>query len=94
VNFTETLYSLKYYNDGIVAAPNRRTWVSLFDTDMRLDPAASHKCGVRFTKYFTAMLDYFTIMPKLRSTYDRRLINQTFYEERKAFLTYDLLAKS
>jgi len=61
---------------------------------MRLGPTAWHKCGARFTKYFTAILDYFTIMPKLRSTYDGSLINQTFYEECKAFLTYDLLAKS
>ena len=32
-------------------------------------------------------------MPKLRSTYDGRLIHQTSYEERKAFLRYDSLAK-
>ena len=37
--------------------------------------------------------DYLTIMPKLRSTYDKRLIYRTSYEERKAFLRYDLLAK-
>jgi len=37
--------------------------------------------------------DYLTIMPKLRSTYDGCLIYQTSYEERKAFLRYDLLAK-
>jgi len=38
--------------------------------------------------------DYLTTMSKLRSTYDGRLIYQTSYEERKAFLWYDLLAKS
>jgi len=30
--------------------------------------------------------DYLTIMPKLRSTYDGRLIYKTSYEERKDFL--------
>ena len=30
--------------------------------------------------------DYLTIMPKLRSTHDRRLIQKTSYEGRKAFL--------
>ena len=39
--------------------------------------------------------DYLTIMPpKLRSTYDGRIVYQTSYEERKAFLRHDLLAKS
>ena len=34
--------------------------------------------------------DYLTIIPKLRSTYDGRLIYQTSYEERKAFLMYTI----
>jgi len=34
-----------------------------------------------------------TIMPKLRSTYDGRLIYTTSYEGRKAFLRHDSLAK-
>jgi len=33
--------------------------------------------------------DYLTIMPKLRSTYDGRLIYKTSYEELKAFLRHD-----
>ena len=37
--------------------------------------------------------DYLTIMPKLRSTYDGRLIYKASYEERKVFLFYDSLAK-
>jgi len=37
--------------------------------------------------------DYLTIMPKLRSTYDGRLIYKTSYEGRKAFLGYDSLAE-
>ena len=37
--------------------------------------------------------DYLTIMRKLRSTYDGRLIYKTSYEGRKAFLMYDSLAK-
>jgi len=37
--------------------------------------------------------DYLMIMPKLRSTYDGRLIYKTSYEGRKAFLRYDSLAK-
>jgi len=32
-------------------------------------------------------------MPKLRSTYDVRLIYKTSYEGRKSFLRYDSLAK-
>ena len=38
--------------------------------------------------------DYLTIMTKLRSTYDRRLIHKTLFERRKAFLGYNSLAKS
>jgi len=38
--------------------------------------------------------DFLTIMPKLRSTYDRRLIYKTSYEGCKAFLSYNSLAKS
>ena len=38
--------------------------------------------------------DYLTIMPKLRSTYDGRLIYKTSYEERKALLLSKSLAKS
>jgi len=37
--------------------------------------------------------DYLTIIPILRSTYDGRIIYQTSYEGRKAFLSYNLLAK-
>jgi len=37
--------------------------------------------------------NYLTIMPKLRPTYDGRLIYQTSYEGRKAFLRYNSLAK-
>ena len=33
--------------------------------------------------------DYLTIMPKLRSTCDERLIYKTSYEERKTFLRYN-----
>jgi len=36
---------------------------------------------------------YLTIMPELRSTYDRRLIYKTSYEGRKGFVRYDSLAK-
>jgi len=35
--------------------------------------------------------DDLTIMPKLRSTYDERLIYKTCYEERKAILRYEPL---
>ena len=37
--------------------------------------------------------DYLTIMPKLRSTYDERLIYKTSYEGCEALLRYDSLAK-
>jgi len=38
--------------------------------------------------------DNITIMPKSQSTYDGRLIYKTSYEAHKAFLGYDLPAKS
>jgi len=38
--------------------------------------------------------DYLTIMPNLPSTYDGRLIYKASYEEGKAFLRHDSLAKS
>jgi len=38
--------------------------------------------------------DSLTIMARLRSTYDRRLIHKTSYEGRKDFLVYNSLAKS
>ena len=38
--------------------------------------------------------DNLTIMPKLRLTYDRRLIHKTSYEGHKAFLAYNSLVKS
>ena len=37
--------------------------------------------------------DYLTIMPKLRSTYDGRLIYKTSYKEWKTFHRYDSCAK-
>ena len=37
--------------------------------------------------------EYLTIIPKLRSTYDGRLICKTSYKESKAFHKYDSLAK-
>jgi len=44
------------------------------------------KPGAGFTKYLT-------IMPKLQSTYEGRLIYKTSYEERKVFLRFNSLAK-
>ena len=44
--------------------------------------------------YYYYYYDYLAIMPELRSTYDGRLVYQTSYEEREAFLRYDLHAKS
>ena len=49
--------------------------------------------GARFTKYLTTIFDYLTVMPKLRSTYDGRLIYKTSYEGRKAFFRYDSTCK-
>ena len=42
---------------------------------------------------YDSLNDYLTIMPKLRSTYDGRLIYETSHEGRKAFLGYDSLAE-
>ena len=49
--------------------------------------------GARFTNILRQSYDYLTIMPKLRSTYDKRLIYKTSCKERTAFLKYDSLAK-
>jgi len=48
--------------------------------------------GARFTKYLS--YDNLTIMPKLGSIYNVRLIYKTSYERCKAFLRYVSLAKS
>jgi len=57
----------------------------------RLNSANEPKLGFRcqgpdLQNILRQSYDYLTIMPKLRSTYDGRLIYQTSYEERKAFL--------
>ena len=41
----------------------------------------------------TIIFYYLAIMPKLRPTYDGRLIDETFYEGRKTFLRHNSLAK-
>ena len=52
-----------------------------------------YRPGARFT--ITSYDSHLAIVPpKLRSTYDVRLIYKTSNERRKAFLMYDLLAKS
>jgi len=56
----------------------------------RDDTNVKYRHGARFTKYLT---DNLTIMPKLRSTYDGRLIFIRSHEEGKAFCRYDSLAK-
>ena len=43
---------------------------------------------------FRQFYDCLTIIPQLRSTYDGHLVYKTSSKERKAFLSYDLLAKS
>jgi len=55
--------------------------------------AKSSDLGPDLQNILRQSYDYLTIMLKLRSTYDERLIYKTSYEEHKAFLTYDLLAK-
>ena len=49
--------------------------------------------GARLQNILRQSYDYFTIMPKLRSTYDGRPIYKTSYEGCRAFLRYDSLAK-
>ena len=68
-------------------------WYRRYST---ISPAAHdrHTPHARFIKYLTTILDYLTIMPKLRSTYDGRLIYKTSYEERQDFLMCNSLAKS
>ena len=45
--------------------------------------------GAIYKNILRQSYDYLTIIPKLRSTYDGRLIYKTSYEERKDFLRYD-----
>ena len=74
--------------------------VHVLQQTQHLQPASqSHdKClsvsAARFTKCLSTILRLSYGMPKLRSTYDRRLIHKTSHEERKAFLRYSSLAKS
>jgi len=48
----------------------------------------------RSSQIYNISYDNLTIMPKLQSTYDGRLIYKTCHKESKAFLWYDSLAKS
>jgi len=54
--------------------------------------AAAHKTAQNKIDKYSKLAS--TIMPKLQSTYDERLICQTSFEERKVFSRYDSLAKS
>ena len=54
----------------------------------------SDNLGLDLQNILRQSYDYLTIMPKLRSTYDGRLIHETSYEERKDFLMCNSLAKS
>ena len=56
---------------------------------LRTGPQSAHL----WRPIYKISYDYLTIMPKLQSTYDGRLIYKTSYEGRKAFLRYDSLAK-
>jgi len=49
--------------------------------------------GPDLQNIFWQSYDYLTIMPKLQSTYNGRLIDKTSYKERKAFLGYDFTRK-
>jgi len=53
--------------------------------------AHRRKPGPGLQKISWQSCDNLMIMPKLRSTYDGRLIYKTSYEERKVFLRYDSL---
>ena len=55
-------------------------------SDLNPDSELGSWPGAWFTKYLTTILRDLTIMPKLRSTYDRRLIHKTSYEGRQAFV--------
>jgi len=55
--------------------------------------AAAVDMGLDLQNILQQSYDYLTIVQKLRSTYDRRLIYKTSYKGCKAFLRYDSLAK-
>jgi len=48
----------------------------------KINSVLQNACGL----IYKISYNNFTMMPKLRSTYDRRVIYKTTYEERKAFL--------
>ena len=60
------------------------------------DPAVKSKTGLGpdLLNILRQSYDYLTMMPKLRSTFDRRLIHKTSYEGRKDSLKFNSLAKS
>ena len=63
------------------------------DCDFNPGPSAPESSTLTTRLPSHPSYDNLTIMPKLRSTYDGRLIYETSYEERRAFLRYDSLAK-
>ena len=48
-----------------------------------------YRHGPKLQNILRQSYDYLTIMRKLRSTYDGRLMYETSYEGRKAFLRFD-----
>ena len=81
-----------------VSAALNRLNSALADTNVHTQSYSLHRAqkkqGPDLQNILRQSYDYLTIMPKLRATYDGRLVCQTSYEERKAFLGYDLLARS
>jgi len=69
-------------------------WYAFFDMlCVFLFPLFFNLLGPNLQNILRQSYDYLTIMSKLRSTYDGRLIYKTSHEGRNAFLRYDSLAK-
>jgi len=96
---SRTLRSI-FVSDSLVKTPRqpRIVQVSLPVSVSTANFSASSRCqnpGARFKKYLTTILRSRYDNAKVTIvTKDRRLIYETPYEERKAFVRYDLLAKS
>jgi len=60
--------------------------LAIWTDNVNVGVCAAVRLGPDLQNILRQSYDYLTIMPKLRSTYDRRLIYKTSHEGRKAFL--------
>ena len=79
------------YTVAILYMRVTKTWVTCVSCDTIFSVQTPR--GPILQNILRQSYDYLTIMPKLRSTYDGRLIYKKSFEELKAFLRHDSPAK-